>query len=652
MSKEITKFAEVPLAKPNVHAGHPFVNKTTHKGLLEYIQERLLVGKDYRDQELDRLVAIDKHVAGWIRRKGEDAERQKKESETGEPQALLNHLPITFIHLDDMMTYFLETFAPNRGMFFSTGKPDDLKAANPIITVFNNNAIYTGYYRQTCRAVYNILKYNVGGFRCNWNVDQGPRLTQGQNGEQVLSAAEIWKGNRTTALDNYNTFIDPSVEIMDLYCKGEFAATAWMESRHNLVDKAAKGVYFNIETALNNGEHGVSTATYYRSPPAEARLDVDDSVAGKTNWVNVLSMTEGYQRVTGFELVEIFIKLNPYQMNLVPRNAANKIARNRLEVWRITILNDKYIIDAEYQNNMHGYLPFFFGVLNDDLMGRGAKSVAEVLKPMSSFASFLMNTHIAATRKNIWGLTVYDASIVDLSQIPQGEVSARVAAKPMAAGKNIRDSIYEHQGQLDTKQTMGDLNGVFDIINNFYPTQSLPSQIAGIDRAVDSQVAAVQQGSNRRMHKSAKLLDDTLFRPLRFCMYYNVIQFMSDGDEVGDFYGQPVKIDLAKLREADLPFIIGQGLKMLDRKMIAGELQNIIFALIQNPAAAARFDLPALINYWADMVDMDIDLTQFQLQMTMDPTTGQPVTQQGVQPLTNPLAVTAPGVKPGVDAPA
>jgi hypothetical protein len=43
------------------------------------------------------------------------------------------------------------------------------------------------------------------------------------------------------------------------------------------------------------------------------------------------------------------------------------------------------------------------------------------------------------------------------------------------------------------------------LVNQFFPTQSLPSQIASIDRAVDSQVAAVQQGANRRQQKAARL---------------------------------------------------------------------------------------------------------------------------------------------------
>jgi hypothetical protein len=100
-------------------------------------------------------------------------------------------------------------------------------------------------------------------------------------------------------------------------------------------------------------------------------------------------------------------------------------------------------------------------------------------------------------------------------------------------------------------------------------------------------VAAVQQGANRRQQKAARLLDDTVFRNVRFAMYYNILQYQPDSSEVTDFYtGKPVKIDLASLRNTDLPFIIGQGLKAIDRQAAAQMLQQVIFALIQAPQAA------------------------------------------------------------------
>jgi len=277
-------------------------------------------------------------------------------------------------------------------------------------------------------------------------------------------------------------------------------------------------------------------------------------------------------------------------------------------------------------------------------MEEAAKSPAEMIQPLQDFASFLLNTHVRATRKNIWGLTVYDPSVVDMGQIPDGEVSARIPSRPGAAGKSVREAIYEHDKPLDTNQTMGDLKSVMDIIGVFFPTTSMPSQIASIDRAIDAQVAAVQQGANRRMQKGARLLDDSVFRPMRFALYYNIIQYQPDGVAVSDFYGRNVTIDLTQLRNTDLPFIIGQGLKMIDRQAAAQQIQQVIFALIQNPQTAVQFDLPALIDYWTSMIDVDIDMKTFRLQAPpAAPQQGAlPAPEEGVTPVTDPAAMTMP----------
>jgi hypothetical protein len=249
--------------------------------------------------------------------------------------------------------------------------------------------------------------------------------------------------------------------------------------------------------------------------------------------VSVLSETAGYIKANGYELTTIYIRINPTKYALVPKS---QVTRNRYEVWRFTVLNDSTIIDATYMNNIHGYLPCFMGTMNDDIMGAAQKSVAEILTPLQDFASFLVNTHVAGARSNLYGTTFYDPTMVDFDSVPKGEVAARVKVRPAAYGRDIRTYIFRQDASQDTNQTLQDLDSVMNLINQFFPTQSLPSQIASIDRAVDSQVAAVQQGANRRQQKSARLLDDAIFRNVRFAMYYNIIQYAADQETLVDAF--------------------------------------------------------------------------------------------------------------------
>lgn len=647
-------YPDLPLPASTVHATHPFKHKGNHELLLQYIKARLRVGAKARDRNLPRYVHNDKKVSAWIKLALEDRKRKAKSEESGVPVMTDVVLPLEFIHLDDMMTYYAQTFAPNRGMFYNTGDPEEVGPASQITLKMNNDALYCGYFKETLRAIFSVLKYNVGGIHNAWSTDSGPKLETQPGGQTTVTQEVKWRGNRMEALDMYNFLYDSTVEFTDLHKEGEFAAMVKLRSHYWLQKRAVSGTFANCSEALKNTDRIQSgRATYYRSPPQEAMLTTERSASSSpntTDWVAILSEVD-FTEVAGHEVVTLFINLNPADFGLVA--PAERASRRGYELWRITLLDDEFIIQAERQNNIHGHIPCYFGVINDDIFGSAQKSPAELIEPMQDFASSLLNIHIKASRKNIWGTTYYDPLAVDMKQIPEGEVAARVPLLPGAAGRDIRTAIYHDAHTLDTKQTMTDLESAMGIINQFFPTQALPSQIAGIDRAVTDQVAAVQQGVNRRQQKGARLLDDSMFRPMRADMYYNIIQYQPDDEEITDYYtGKAQKLNLDELRSTNLPFIIGQGLKAIDRMAAQELMQKLIFALIQAPQALQpdengdAIDLLAMINYWTSMMDIDANFEQFRKKIPTQPAEGgaPAVDAAGnpIQPATNPAAVTAP----------
>lgn len=643
----VSRHAKVKLAKYTGHAQHPLRNKKNHDDLLEYLRERLALGKSHRDSTLDRLVSVDKSVAGWLKHDEEDRKRLKSKDETGVPIAVKMNLPVSFIHIDDMMTYFAETFAPSRGMFYHTGDPAEVTEATQIITKMNNDAIYAGFYAQVLKGIYASLKYNTGGFVNEWSQDRGPKLDSGPDGELVIDEEVKWQGNRLEAIDNYNFLPDPSVPLPRLHKDGEFAATVTLRSHYWVKSRAAAGALFNCESLLTKPT-SQSACKYYRSPPQETEITSDTSRGTRAvDWVSILSDVPYLSQTDGYEEVTMWIRLNPTEWGLVPAGET-AAARDRYELWRFKIMNDEFIVSAEWLNNAHGHIPCYLGHVNDDFIGSAQKSVAEILQPLQDFASFLMNLHVENSRSALYGTTFYDPTVVDYSKIPKGEVAARVPMEARGYGKDIRKAVYDVRSNIDTNQTISDLGGLMDMINQFFPTQALPSQIANIDRAVQSQVAAVQHGANRRQQKTARLLDDSIFSKIRYSMYYNILQYMpSDVEEITDYYtGKPVKIDLGKMRNTNLPFIIGQGLKAIDRQAVASMMQNIIFALIQAPQAAQGIDLLGLIDYWTSMIDVDIDMKQFRVQPPEAdgeaPAEGQDAEGSPINPATSPAKLTDP----------
>lgn len=636
---------EMDFPKPTVGARHPFKDEKNHQKLMDYILPRVNQGKVVRDLEVQRFAEIDKSVSCWMKLSDEDKERARKKSVSGKPQATLMHLPITFIHCDDMLTYYTQTFAPGKAMFYQQGKPDESDAASQIVMLMNNHAVYTGYFRQLALSCWSMLKYNLGGLTTSWETEMGPSLSRDQDGKLTNQEKVVWAGNKVLSLDMYNTFIDPQVHPSELYKDGEWGATVAVKSFYWIAKRAMAGVYYNLGSEFGTRQN-VAQCKYYKNPPTEARMN--ESEAGATDWVSKLSDNPEYFANNAYELLKVYIRLNPVDFGLV--DAAERVTRNRYELWRFTIMDGCRIIEAQFMNNVHNHIPMYFGVINDDDMGRNQRSVAETIIPMQDLASHVANIHILGTRKKLYGTTYYDASIIDMSKIPEGEVASRIPTLPGGAGQDIRKAIYHDESSINTEGSMQDLSQIMDLLNQLFPTQALPSQIAGIDRAVKDQVSAVQNGVNRRQQKSAVLMDSLCFRPMRFGLYYNILQYQEDGQETTDFRGRSISINLGSLKETDLVFVIGMGLKAIDRIAVADKLQQVIFALIQTPQAGQQFDLAALLDYWSDMQDIDLDLTQFRIQQpapTNPPAPGQEgaaTDAQGnaVQPATNPANLTAP----------
>mgnify|MGYP006913919514 CR=1 FL=1 len=635
------EYPNLTLPKPQgIPARHPFNNQVNHDALLKYVKARLNLGKERRDEQLGRFVTIDRTVAGWIRHKNEDAKRQLQRTQNGAAVAVSQHLPLTWVHLDDMMTYYAGVFAPNRGMFYATSKPKDATQTGQLITLMNNHAIYAGYYREVLSSIYSLLKYNVGGFHLHWSKSQGPKLVRGDNGKDTLTSETIWEGNRVEAVDMYNFIADPNCDITKLHEDGEFAGEVKIRSRYWLQQKCIQGLFFNCEKAMRS-KSGIETQAhvYYRNPPSETNIAnatggaVADGVQVHTDWMKVLSTQADHQQ-KGHELATVYIRIDPTMFGLIGPLDGGLSSRKRYETWRITILDGQYIIEAQYMNNIHGHLPYYMGLMTADQLGDSQKSNAEIIAPLQDLASFMMNLHVQAMRKRLHGTTLYDPSAVDLKAVPDGEVAAKVPLKPSAAGRDIRTIVHEMNNGPETRTTMQDLQGVMELINMFFPTQALPSQVAGIDRAVTNQVAAVIQGANRRQLMRARLLDDTLFKHVRFGMYYNIIQYQPDQTNVVDFYtGSQVQIDLNSLRNTELPFVIGQGLKALDKESVENKMQNLIFAVLQSQRANEQIDIVGMMDFWVKMMDIDVDMEQFRIQPQAQPRAGG-VNGPGITPAT------------------
>lgn len=596
---------------------HPINNEVNHALLLDYIKKNLDFAEGPRSTYCNRLENIDKQLSGFLNLEPDDKARERDNRRQRGVKPVAQKLTLTLTQIDEAITFFMSIFAPEEDMFKAIAPADKQSIANGFALKLNMDADKKKYYRQYAKAFLNMMKYNLGGWIILWNETYGTKMSTDASGKRGFNRDVVWAGNEVLSIDLYNFLWDISVHPVDLAAKGEFFAVVEAHRRFKIEKMQEDGELFGIERFVNDGNSG---SVWYRKKPAvriDLATDSTGSAGGNTDWTSV--MTAGSQDSTniGTELCHYFGWLKGAKYGL------SDDAHN--QVWRITIANGKYICAALLLDNVHGMLPIAMASPVEDDLGMQQKSFAEILEPFSVFASSLMNIHTQGSRKALYGTMLYDPTVVDLQNVPEGEVAPRIPIKANGVDKDLGRHIKIISDGPNVSNTMPDLDNVIKLMQKFLPTDIL-RQVADLDRATTYQAAATVQGANRRMQKIARIIEDQGMKDVRYQMMWNIFHRMDKVEILDPKSGQRVEVDPAQFADANIEFSIAEGLKSIDRLMIISMFKETMNAIIQSQAAIQKVDLVAMLDYWTSLYGDKTDLNQFKnrdLLDTLDPATRQ-----------------------------
>lgn len=612
-------------------------NQESHDELLSYLTTRLTSANVSRQRLLQRMVRVDRSVSTWQRLSDEDSQRKVKQDTTGQAQAISMNLPVTDSHLDDMVSFFAGVYSPEAGDVFQMPESATQENSKPLVKKLNSDAKATKYYKNLCGGLRALLKYNIGGYALSWidPDDDDPMYTMTDG------------LNKTESIDMYNVLWDQSVSDPSLVrTEAEWAARVFIKNPKWLVDRDQEQSFHGVYCVVGSADKPTNgrVATWYKYPPNFAELTGEDQTTGpgagganQVNWISYgasLASDQGIQ-IGGHEVIEMYCWLNPADFHLASVDASGKVDitdPNAYKLWKFFIADGKRIIAAKPvfvdQDDSHParspMIPYFMGYLKQDDMGAAQRSIAELIAPFQAFGSFLLNTHVAGVRSAIWGIQGYDPSMFDMGGLQPGTTTARIPSK--TPGRDVRTGLITLNGKVETSDTMDDLAKMLQLMKEFFPAQAVPSQVASIDRAVTSQVQAVLQGINRRLHMFVRILDDDILGPLRMSQYVNVIRYKA--------------IEAGALQDSDVERILGSGIAQLNREAAATALQQLLFALIQSPQSAQGIDVLGLMNYWSSLINVSVDLTDFAIkQPAPGEVPGQPTQQTDAQTAAGPEGV-------------
>lgn len=594
------------------------LNQDQHDKLLAYLTGRLANGGTVRDRKLYRYARIDRTISTWQKLNPEDSQRELIEDNTGKQQALPFNLPVLAAHLNDMTSYYAEALAPISNPFFSASGDQN---ATALLNKMNRDAIARNYYSELTLTVRSLLKYNIGGFCLTW--DDGVTY-----GNKTVTPGNYWK-----SLDMYNTLWDPAIrDISQLSTKGEWAATCRIANRLEMIRNSLNGTWVGLETYLEAKTTATTGMSYYKEPATQGGLTEEGQDARTTsnqetsiNWSSygLGISTDLGPEVDGFEIVDMYCWLVPDQFGLL--NAAEQSNLNNserdpetfLELWKFTLVGSTYIVQANpvlpREQTVAGELceiPIYLSYMTQDQIKQAQRSFMELMRGFQRFTSAMYNIYIAGMRGKVWGLTGYDPSMFDMTGISKGDTAGVVPSKQ--PGRDVRTGLMNMSPNSGVDDALQAVDSSLTIMNQFFPAQSMPSQVAGIDRAIKSQVATVVQGAMKSMRTILRVMDSSLMLPVRLGGYRN----LKRNDPQG----------LEQVDDATVAKLVGSGIESMESERVADSLWQLMYAIIQNQESMQTFDIPKIFAYLSRVSNLSVDLGQFVRQ----PPPTAPGTQQPV----------------------
>lgn len=617
--KSMTKIEARRSLTADDKAALPFLNKKcTDKNcpefgmwqedrLVKYIVARCQLADNERRTRVMRMSDIDVQMSGVIKRDDEELKRDRDNKRGRPPKATKVSLTLAYSQIDDCVTYLMSVFAPDTNMFIVTSSAEKQNVAEGLTKEVGRQGQILKYYREIAKMCLNALKYNLGGISVNWEEQQGIIFTPdgSASGQLKKTTGQLWAGNVLKSLDMYNFLYDTSVHPCDLSLRGEFYAEVVPVTPFRVRRMNEQKIIFGIERYINTFAplSGQDSGTFYINPPVIREPTELRPSSGTTNWRQILA-PGGPARDSqpGIEFVWFTCWIKPNEFSLSDNS--------NLELWRICMANGKYITSAVHIEDSHGQLTCALATPIEDDLNNDQRTYAEQLLPLQQFASFLMNTHIDATRKAIYGITVFDSNLfpgLDLNT--EDLIGARIPMKSSATGIDIDKAFRHYNDAPQTDQNVDMIGKIVELMQKILPTNQA-QQVADLERATEYQAAATVQAGSRRNLKIARLINDQCLSVVKFQMLYNIYAKMTVIEYV-DQSGVVQQITPQQLVEAKIEFDVGTGLKGIDRLMQVSIFKDTMSYLFQTKDAQQEYDLLGLLSYVTQLAGFETDLSQF-----------------------------------------
>ena len=623
---EKVKFRESDRGKAPIDLLAP--KSERHDAVLKYLLERLKASERAMSTRYSRWRLNETQFQAYINL--QDHERYLKEARQnkGMPEITSLVVPYSYSTVMSVVTYLLQVFAGSNPIFrVNSVKTDSMQVQEWVELAMGRNCDHVRMVLKIFQFLLDAQIYNLGVLRNLWSVEEryttikraplmpspmGMMPNMSAPKEKVRERRVMFEGTGVTNIDPFMFFPDPRVSPTEVSRKGEFVFWRDYTGMHILKEQEQRGLLKYIDEIGD-------------PPPANSNSEADGDIP-KSNR-NMGSSGEQSWRFKDREgALQRYAQIDQGSVIIIP----NKLGigdSDEPEKWLFTVANKKQIIQCEPLDLDHGMHPI--AVTKPYSMGYapGGQSMAEMLEPIQSGMSWMLNSHIANVRAVINNSFVLDPNAIDMTSFKDGRPGRLIRLKPSAIGRDIKTVIQQLQLSDVTQQHVGDievLRRIGDMISAVNDNVRGLQQTGGRKTATEVRTA-LESGASRLVMQARVISGQAMVdQAEQICI--NMQQLTTEPfmlQVVGEDGAQKLQQISPEQLVGDFSFPVTDGTLPLDKIAILDVWKEIFMNVSQNPMLQQMYSVDKIFEFVCELSGAR-NINKFKMQPGMAGMQGLP----------------------------
>ena len=492
--------------------------------------------------------------------------------------------PIVVSQVDSLVGYLSEVFLAGYPIFPVVSTPAKRQKAEQLESLIDDHAMLGGYARQLLMFLRDAVKYNLGAIEADWDsLEQFDIANDWRKDSPKLNKTSRYI-TAVRRLDLYNTVWDDNVLPADVAEKGDYAGYLEIISRTQLKRLCNKLTVaeeaYNVQEVLN--DRYLASSGKFVAHPAISESITARRPSSHVDWDAWFGDTPSTRKSYGSgeaEKFTLYARIIPSEFGIIGPSP------NTPQIWKLVIINGKYLLSARRIISAYDRLPILFGQPLEDGFGLQTQSVAEGQVPIQEAATTLFNMRFAAARRAVSDRALFNPNMIRKEDINSAAPAPKI---PVAINPLNKESFADAYQQIPF-----DLRGTETAFQDAAVLVDFSKQLSGLNSPQQGQFQkgnkSVQEwndtmgGSDSRLRLPALCLEYQVFMWLKFIIVLNIYQYGEDAVVVSQRSGESITIKMDELRKEVLSFKMADGYSPKSKLASTEMLVNGMTMLMNSP---------------------------------------------------------------------